>query len=101
MIVIRRAYGCIGIYQLLIATIFIVPNSLLPFKLEENGFMNEYYEHPRVLTDCQHQRTAYNIKLNIMGGGGVHLINSALFLERFPKVSYGPFHHQKVVPVPL
>ena len=40
-IVIRWADGCIGIYQLLTATIFIVPNSLLPFNLEGNGFMNE------------------------------------------------------------
>ena len=47
-IVIRLENGCIGIYQLLTETIFIVPNSLLPFNLEENGFMNEYYEHPRV-----------------------------------------------------
>ena len=47
-IVIRQDDGCIGIYQLLTATIFIVPNSLLPFNLEENGFMNKYYEHPRV-----------------------------------------------------
>ena len=45
-IFIRLADGCIGIYQLLTATIFIVPNSLLPFNLEENGFMNEYYDHP-------------------------------------------------------
>ena len=47
-IVIRLADGCIDIYQLLTETIFIVPNSLLPYNLEENGFMNEYYEHPRV-----------------------------------------------------
>ena len=47
-IVIRLANDCIGIYQLLTATIFIVHNSLLPFNLEENGFMNEYYKHPRV-----------------------------------------------------
>ena len=33
--------GCIGIYQLLTSTLFIVPNSLLSFNLEENGFMNE------------------------------------------------------------
>ena len=42
-IVIRLASGCISIYQLLIETIFILPNSLLPFNLEENSFMNEYY----------------------------------------------------------
>ena len=53
-IVIRLADGFIGIYQLLIATIFIVPNSLFPFKLEENSLMNDYYEHPRVWTDYQH-----------------------------------------------
>ena len=47
-IVIRLADGCIGIYQLLTATIFIVTNSLLPFNIEENGFMNEYYERPRI-----------------------------------------------------
>ena len=47
-IVICWADGCIGIYQLLTATIFIVSNSLLPLNLEENGFMNEYYEHTRV-----------------------------------------------------
>ena len=52
--------GCIGIYQLLTATIFIVPNSLLPFNLEENGFMNEYYEHPRVWTYYQHQQPDHN-----------------------------------------
>ena len=46
MIVIRLADSCIGIYQLLTATIFIVPNSFLPFNLEENGFMNEYYKNP-------------------------------------------------------
>ena len=45
-IVISLADGCIGIYQLLTATIFIVTNSLLPFNLEGHGFMNEYYEHP-------------------------------------------------------
>ena len=54
IIVIRLSYGCIGIYQLLKATIFIVPNSLLPFYLEENGIMNDYYKHPRVLTVYQH-----------------------------------------------
>ena len=54
MIVIRLSDGCIGIYQLLTATICIVPNSLLPFNLEENGFMKEYYEHPRVWTDYKH-----------------------------------------------
>ena len=47
-IVIRLAGECIGIYQLLTATIFIVINSLLTFNLEENGFMNEYYDNPRV-----------------------------------------------------
>ena len=35
-IVIRWDDGCIGIHQLLTATLFIVPNSLLPFNLEEN-----------------------------------------------------------------
>ena len=53
-IVISLADGCIGIYQLLTATIFIVTNSLFPFNLEENGFMNNYHEHPRVWTDYQH-----------------------------------------------
>ena len=48
VIVISLADGCIGIYQLLKTTILIAPNSLLPFNLEENGYMNEYYEHPRV-----------------------------------------------------
>ena len=33
-IVIRLADGCIGIYQLLTATIFIVPNSLLSFNVD-------------------------------------------------------------------
>ena len=36
-IVIRLEDGCIGIYQLLTAAISIVPNSLLPFNIEENS----------------------------------------------------------------
>ena len=39
VIVIHSSDGCIGIYHLLTATLFIVHNSLLPFNLEENGFM--------------------------------------------------------------
>ena len=53
-IVIRWVDGCIGIYQLLTATILIAPNSLLPFNLEENVFINEQYKHSRVLTLYQH-----------------------------------------------
>ena len=37
--IINRDNGCIGIYQLLTSTIFIVPNSLLSLNIEENGFM--------------------------------------------------------------
>ena len=47
-IVISLADGWISIYQLFTENIFIIPNSLLPFNLEENGFMNEYYKHPIV-----------------------------------------------------
>ena len=36
--VIRWDDGCIGSYQLLTATLFIVTNSLLYFNIEENGF---------------------------------------------------------------
>ena len=54
VIIILQADVCISIYQLLTGTIFIVSNSLLPFNIEETGFMNEYYEHPRVLKYYQH-----------------------------------------------